>query len=141
MRNKNNRKKMIDLLYKSFDAELTPSERKILEESLTNDPALRRENEQAGQVRAALRSLSGRRFEALFADRILVRLREEAEDDFFTSLLWVFRRMIVIGAATIILLMLNNVISSGDLSLDGAFGIPRPTLEEALSVNQFMGGR
>jgi len=133
--------KIMNLLYRSFDERLSPGDQRLLDEALEKDPQLKAEKESLKRLRSRMAASAATAFPPLFADRILQRLGEEPEESFMEDLLWSFRKVIWIGAASIILLLVNNYLNSGDLSVNSLLAMPQLSIEEAFSVDQWLGGR
>jgi anti-sigma factor RsiW len=130
-------KKVIDLLYRSFDAALTPEERVELDEALAKSPELREEKERITNMRSALSASAARSFRPFFAERVMHAItsasgQKNGLELFFKSLQFAFRRVAVVGATAILILLAYNLVKSGDISVAGAIGIPQETLEEVL---------
>jgi hypothetical protein len=139
MRRKSKLNSIVDLIYRSFDTKLSQDESEKLKKAIESNADIKMELEQIQTMRSLVQEQNEVRFEPLFADRVLFRLSENQEG-FFTDLLWSFRRVAILCAAVILFLMVNNFIASGEFSLDSALGLPKLTLEETISLNQFTGG-
>ena len=128
-------KKMLDLLYRSFDSKLTEEEQRQLDEALSHSGELRKEKEHIARIRGSISASAPESFRPFFAERVMQRItsieEKEAEKDLFTRTLFVdFRRVALIAAMLIIMLLSHNLIQSGDVSLNGAFAVPEITFEE-----------
>jgi hypothetical protein len=134
------KKSRLKLLYRSFDTRLSGKEQSKLENALADNEEISKEAKTLDKMRHIIAESGGSAFDPFFADRVLVRLREE-DEDFIKALFWSFKRIVIVGAATIVLLMVNNFITGGEFSLDSALGLPQLTLEETLSLNQFFEGK
>jgi len=130
-------KKTLELLYKSFDSELSREEKRQLEEALAGSDELRQEQERIAAMRESISTGAARSFRPFFAERVMHRISSPGEarngaQQFFESLQFAFRRVAVVGAAAIILLAAYNFIRIGEVSVAGVFGLPQETLEEVL---------
>lgn len=130
-------KKVIDLLYRSFDGTLTPGEKEELNEALAKSRELREEKERITTMRSALSASAAKSFRPFFAERVMhaitsATVKRNGVELFFESLQFAFRRVAVVGATAILILLAYNLVKSGDISIAGAFGMPQETLEEVL---------
>ena len=127
--------KLLELLYRSFDDELTVQEADELAEALNRSEELRAERERIAEMRRALGSVN-EDFGPFFAERVMNRLEarpaENGLENLFQSLLLSFRRVALAGAIVAVGLLSYNLISTGDLSLNGAFAATETTLEDVL---------
>ena len=129
-------KKQRDLLYRSFDDDLTPEAEAQLKQALAESKNLRREKERIAALRQAVSSKAARSFGPHFADRVMQRIgqrtkKETGLETYFDALFSVFRPVVVGAIVLIIVLLSYNIIRSDRLSLAGAFAEPQVTLEEA----------
>ena len=77
--------KMLELLYKSFDATLTPNEQEELERALIDSEQLRSEKEKITKMRESISGTAENSFNPFFADRVMQRItaqKEESEELF-----------------------------------------------------------
>ncbi len=116
-----------ELLYASFDRDLSPEEKKLLEEYL-KDPDLKAEEEQLREMRGLLRETSWH-FDEGFSSRVMQRLREEKEQtkvvementgQFFS----LFRKIAVASIAVIAVLLISIYMTSGSLNKETVLGV------------------
>ncbi len=127
---------ILTLLYRSFDDTLTPNERERLEAAMAVSAELRAERERIVAMRATV-SRSGGQFKPFFSARVMQRLGLEtahngALESFFASLLFVFRRVALVGTIVAALMLAYNLHVGGSLSFSAALGEPEITIEEIL---------
>lgn len=124
--------RILDLLYRSFDDELTKEEQRELAEALSSSLELREEKKRITEMRQRIADEAIRSFKPFFSARVLQRLKEEtvAGEDFFESIVWAFRRIALAGAAALLLLIATNVLTERTVSLDSLLGMPQLTLED-----------
>jgi hypothetical protein len=125
---------MLDLLYRSYDGDLTLEEQRRLDEGLSSSPDLRAEKKRLEQLRGAIRSGATESFRPFFAERVMQRLEGELKpsngvQELFDSLASAFRRIGVVGAAAAVILIALNLSSSEDKSLAAAFGASESSVE------------
>lgn len=126
----------MDLLFRFFDGELSANEREELETALQNSPELREEKKQLAAVRELIASGAVRKFQPFFAARVMQRIQAEtSEEDFFESLIWMFRRVALAGALTVILLFASALLTGRASSLSTLFGMPQVTIEDTLQLD------
>ena len=130
-------KKILKLLYRSFDTELTPEESTKLEQALAQSEELRAEKVRIDEIRSLVQTSGEKTFHSFFTDKVMLRIRERKqelsrEDAFFDALVGLFRP-VVIGAAILFLGLISyNIIKSGEISLESAFAEPQVTLEQVI---------
>ncbi len=132
--------RILELLYRSFDAELGPEETAELESALAGSPELRRERDSLLAVRDAVESSAARSFGPFFAERVMRAIRSERERQaegarFSESLVSAFRRVALVGAAVAAFLFIYNMKQGGSVSVTAAFGASGgATIEEVLTA-------
>lgn len=102
-------RKKVELLYRSFDSELTEKQRRRLEAALADSAELRGEKDRILDLRKAIAESSGRSFRPGFADRTLARAQSArptpgAADLLFESFKGVFRRIAVVSVLLLVAL-------------------------------------
>jgi hypothetical protein len=133
-------KKIKQLLYRSFDQELTPEERSMLNKTLSNSEALRIEKNKIENMRAQIANISDFHFQPSFVDKVMNRVREEKVnttngiEDFFESFLWSFKRYAIGSILIVCLLFLINVLNAGSVTLESALAIPQINIEKTLVI-------
>jgi len=130
-------KKLLTLLYRSFDEELTAAERLQLERALANSQELRAEKERIIQLRSDIANTRATAFRPFFVQRVMHRIQAEQKPadvpvTFFESLLCIFRPVAIAAAILILVMMSYNLLSSDRVSLANAFGKPALALEQML---------
>ena len=135
-------KKILKLLYRSFDDDLSEKEQKQLAEALENSEELRREKEQIKAQRQAVSDSGAQSFKPFFAERVMSRIQAMGEEEntleaFYETLWAVFRRFAVAAAVILIALITINLIIGESLSMDEAFYISELTFEEVLQLPLF----
>jgi hypothetical protein len=127
-------KKLKDLLYRSFDTDLDPQDKKRLEETLSQSDECRREKEMIISLRENLRQGKETSFKPFFAERVMDRIRSSKQVDedaqFFNSLFVLFRPITIAAAVLIIIIAGYNITSTGQFSIEGALGIPEVTVDD-----------
>jgi len=134
--------RILELLYRSFDDDLSSSDLAELESALVVSEDLRKEKEQIASMREEVAASASAGFGYMFTERVMKRIRKErarssgAEKgiapSLFESLLKAFRPVAIAGVACVLALMVYNIIDSRELSFSAALGMPQTTLEEAL---------
>jgi hypothetical protein len=137
----NPHKKMLKLLYRSFDDPLPEEEQQRLKKALENSPGLRREKEQLEAQRQAVANSAIHSFKPFFADRVisLVKARESQPNGlelqrFYESLLAVFRKVAIAGALLSIIFIIYNLKIGDNLPVEEAFTLSELTLQEILAI-------
>jgi hypothetical protein len=127
-------KKILELLYRSFDDELTQAEQQRLDQALSELKELREEKSRIAQMRTVISDSGRESFKPFFAEKLIRRIREakQAQESFFDSLIYVFRPVVIAATILLIVLMSYNLFKSDHKSVASAFAEPEITLEHAL---------
>jgi hypothetical protein len=127
-------KKIIELLYRSFDDKLTEAEQQGLDQALSDSKELREEKSRIAQMRTAISDSGQVSFKPFFAEKVIRRIREaqQAQESFFDSLIYVFRPVVIAVTILLLALMSFNLFNSNHKTVATAFGEPEITLEHAL---------
>ena len=128
--------KVLDLLYRSFDAMLSKEEETLLSQALSASPELREEKKRIEATRRVVSEDAARSFKPFFSARVMRKIYKErlTQDDFFESLVWIFRRIALAGGLVVFLLFANSLLSERGLSLDSLMGMPQVTLEDSYEL-------
>jgi hypothetical protein len=123
---------LLELLYLSFDTELTPQQQDELTQALNQYPELRAEQERLIQLRGSL-ARSASEFKPFFETRVMERIRSEKPEMvwnlWFDSLWTIFRRVALAGAISAMVLVTINLVSSDELSVGAAFAVQDDPVE------------
>ncbi|MGD9900840.1 MAG: hypothetical protein AB7T22_17070 [Calditrichaceae bacterium] len=130
-----NKKKILKLLYRSFDEQLSPKDEKLLADYLKGSEWLRSEHKRTERIRQKIISAGSQNFKPFFAERVLRRLdeatdRERAFDIFSCELFVVFKRVTFASVLLIAGIISWNITKSDHLSLRNAFSVPEITIEK-----------
>lgn len=132
--------RMRELLYRSLDGELSPDEMTDLDAALDGSPELRQEREALLAMRGLVKDSAARSFGPFFAERVINNIRSEREEEvegarFLESLLYMFRRVVLVGAAIAAFLLIYNFNQGGGVSMAAAFGTDgEAAIEEILTA-------
>ena len=134
-------KKMLKLLYRSFDDRLKEKERQILIQALEDSPGLRREKERIEAQRKAVANTAAQSFKPFFVERVMEQVNALGgktnglgRQMFYESLVSVFRRFAVAGAVISVLLFIYNQGIGDILSLEEALTMSDITLRAILTM-------
>ncbi|MCU0646280.1 MAG: hypothetical protein MUC94_18735 [bacterium] len=127
-------KKIRELLYRSFEDDLTPSEQQRLDRALAESEELRAEKHRIAAMRSMISESSDKTFHPFFAEKVLRQIREQSRpaESFFDSLIEVFRPVAIAVTILFIVLLSYNLFKSDSKSLASAFAEPEIKLEQAL---------
>jgi hypothetical protein len=143
MNNKGNKrnKKILELLYRSFDRTLSEKQQKRLDEALKNSEELRREKNRAIKLRKSASDTAKLSFNPFFAERVLSRIEtvqsKNGLEAYYQSLKVVFRRVAVAGAVVMLGLLLYNFQIGDCLNSDEILYVSDTTIEEILDYSLF----
>ncbi|MBX2874529.1 MAG: hypothetical protein KTR30_20575 [Saprospiraceae bacterium] len=123
--------KMLDLLIRSMDTELTKGDALELEQALLNSEALRGEKARLIALREQLEDWTAPE-DPTFAERVLTQLGKQAEEDLSAVIIRLFPR---VAAACVLILgvALGTIyVTEGSLMLDTIIGVNEVLLEDAV---------
>ncbi|MDZ7335704.1 MAG: hypothetical protein ONB33_12265 [candidate division KSB1 bacterium] len=126
--------KLLSLLYRSFDGQLSPAEQKQLDQALSDSAALRAEKNRIEQLRSMISHSGHRTFRPFFAEKVIQKIRDyrRPAESFVDSLITVFRPVAIAVTILLVVLLSYNLFMSEDKSLSSAFAEPEIKLEQAL---------
>jgi anti-sigma factor RsiW len=135
-------KKILRLLYRAADGELSDKEKLKLSRALEASPQLRREKDRIHQQRESLRQGAASSFSPGFADRLMHRIqRLESESNgwelFYATLAAFFRRFAIVGALALLLLLSYNLKLGDRLEADEVFFASDAAYEELRQLPLF----
>jgi hypothetical protein len=135
-------KKILRLLYRSFDDELNVKERRQLEKAIEESKQLQKEREQILAQRQALAAGSRPSFKPDFSERVMDRIeslgtKKNGFESFYETLLFMFRRFALVGAAILLLLLIYNLQTGDILSSEEIIFVSDFTFEEILNLPLF----
>jgi hypothetical protein len=135
-------KKILKLLYRSFDDKLNEKDRKQLEKAMKESKELQKEKEQIFAQREALAESSVPGFKLLFPERVMNRIeslqkKKNGYESFYETLLLMFRRFAIVGAAILLLLLIYNLQTGDILSSEEIMFASDFTFEEILNLPLF----
>ncbi|MFA5419772.1 MAG: hypothetical protein WC341_15070 [Bacteroidales bacterium] len=107
------------LLHRSYDEDLSPEERKVLEVALLADPVLQQEKVHLNLLRDRLSSYQAD-FSSDFSNKIISKIYGFNQQDDFIKL---FRTIALGGVAAILLILLTIYFTDGSLGLDALYGL------------------
>ncbi len=130
-------KKILKLLYRSFDDELGEKEKNRLQEALYKSDALRKEKERILIQRQALAEIPKPAFRPHFAERVMGRIeslgkKNNGLETFYEILLFMFRRLALIGAGILLILLIYNFRTGDALSSDDIFYASDAAVEDII---------
>ncbi len=128
-------KKILKLLYRSFDDELGEKEKKQLEKALHKSETLQKERERIILQRQVIADSPQPAFTPYFAERVMGRIESLGEkknglETFYVTLLSMFRRLAFAGAAILLILLIYNLRTGDALSTDEIFYSSDNAIEE-----------
>lgn len=131
--------RILELLYRSFDEDLTAEEGRELREALAASEALRREKDRIEAMRKMVSASGPDTFRPFFAERVMRKLTEvrASRNGMWTLQEWLsrlFRRVAIVGAAVAAGLVVLNLVQADGVSLAAAFGISEVPIEEILEL-------
>jgi hypothetical protein len=132
---------LLDLLYRSFDSNLSKEDQARLGDGLSRDAELREEKKRLEQMRSMVLENADRSFKPFFSARVMRKIKDEApQSDFFESLVWIFRRVAIVGGLALVLLLATNLLVGRGLSLDSLLGMPQISMEDSYELEDLIYG-
>ena len=122
-----------DLLLRSFDITLTPTEQQKLDHALRESPDLRKAQEEILQMRNAFSSSAEVSFGQGFTAQVLQRIAARQQSIVF-RFETVFRPIAVGALLLVMLLCTYNATRANTVTLTSLLGIHEPTLEQTLGL-------
>jgi anti-sigma factor RsiW len=131
--------KILELLYRSFDGDLSAREEQALREGLESSEELRRERRRIEAMRGMVSAAGADTFGPYFAERVMTRVAglREVRNGMATVMDWlprVFRRVAFVGAMVAAGLVAVNLVQAGGVSLAAVFGISPIPIEEIIEL-------
>ena len=129
------KKKLIQLLYRSFDKNLSGKRKKQLEAALIQSTELKREKEQITAIRSAIASSAEKSFKPFFAERVMNRVkysRHQEQASFFDSLVYIFKPVAIASVFLIVIMFSYNWLAKDNASLVNAMNESELTLVQVL---------
>jgi hypothetical protein len=135
------KKKILKLLYRSFDEALSEKEQKLLDITLEESEDLREERDMAAAQRKAISEGTPSSFKPHFAEQVVNRIQslgyQNSKESFYESLKILFQRFALVGAALLIALILYNVQRGDILSSDEMLYAADAAIEEIIDLPLF----
>ncbi len=130
---------ILEILFRSFDGELTGEEQRRLDEALAGSRELREEKDRIVEMRDALAAGPSGSFSPFFAERVMRRVRamsdtEAGPEPFFRSLYRLFKPVAALATAAIIVLMAINLWKSDEITVAAAFAAREDNFEILLET-------
>lgn len=135
-------KRILKFLYRSFDADLSQKKSQRLEDALKRSKDLREERELILSRRKVISENADRAFRPYFADRVMAQIsalgdKKDLQESFYDSLLFVFKRLAVVGALVMMGLIFFNIFQGHIIPMEEAFFASDLTLEKILNLPIF----
>lgn len=129
--------RILDLLYRALDGELTDEEQQQLTSALESSAELSAERDQLMQMRGMVQANAVRSFRPFFSTRVMRRLQpsQRHADGFWSALTRSFRLVAATGVAVVVLLLVSTALTANDLSLSTLLGLPEATLEQTWQMD------
>jgi len=127
-----------NLLFRSFDDDLSASEKKKFEKELAASESLQQEYEALQDMRVIL-ARQKYAFRVGFKNRVLARIADEKKPlfqkpEFNSSLYSMFKRVAITGVAAIVIILLSLYLSGETISLDTVTGKSIHSDEDLVSI-------
>jgi hypothetical protein len=129
--------RILELLYRSFEEQLTAGKAKILEDALAGSKELRQEKAKIEALRQMISSSGTDRFRPFFVERVMGRLRSLRKGinnswAFQEWLFRIFRLVATAGAVVAVCLVILNLVQTEGASLAAALGLSQISIGDIL---------
>lgn len=125
-----------DLLLRSFENELTSSEKIALENELESDRVLKKRQREFIQIREALAAKEPASFGMFFAERALNKIRVLHQDVEY-QLFAFFKRYQLVAIGLVIALLAINVVLADSFSLQSILGLEDETINDLVQLDLY----
>ena len=110
-------KNIFDLLYRSFDGNLTDEEQALLAKAIENSGVLQDEQKEIMRMREKIIKIKTSSFKPFFTERVMNRITGLNDNVFDpVSLILVFRRLVLVSAIIVIILIPLNFRKTNTIS-------------------------
>ena len=135
-------KKLLKLLYRSFDDDLKPKEQKQLAEAMEKSQELQKEKEHIIAQRRTISENAALSFQPFFAERVMAHLTSSGKKEnglaaWYNAFKAVFLRFAVVGLVIMLILVTYNLNIDDSLSSEEVFFSSDATYEELLQLPLF----
>ncbi|MFC2161012.1 hypothetical protein ACFLRX_05100 [Acidobacteriota bacterium] len=135
-------KRILNLLYRSFDTDLSKKKKLRLEKALNESKDLKDEKELIHSRRQAIADSAEKTFRPYFSDRVMAQIaaiedQKEPLESFYDALFYGFKRLAVVGALIMIVLLFFNVFQGHIISVEEIFFTSDLVMEEILNLPIF----
>ena len=136
-------KKILKLLYRSFDTKLSGKNKKRLDDALEKSESLRLEQEQALAQRQTLTRSGSQSFTPFFADRVMGKIeslgqtKKNGFELFYETFKTMFQRLAIASAVVLLVLVSYNLIKGDILPQEEIIFASDAAMEEILELPLF----
>lgn len=127
--------KIKQLLYDSFERQLSSNEQDLLDKALADSSELQAAREDIIEMRKRLSDLKEQKFESFFADRVMSKIREIPEqngsNEFFENIALFFKPVAITATVIIIIVASLNLMQGDQISLESVIAAPDVTISDA----------
>jgi len=136
-------KKILKLLYRSLDTDLSEKDQKRLDDALKKSGELRMEKEQALAQRRAISKSGTQSFKPFFVERVMRQIqslgptKKNGFEIFYETFKAMFLRLAIASAVVLLVLVSYNLIKSDIIPQDEIIFASDTTMEEILDLPLF----
>ncbi len=115
-------KKITKLLIHSFDKDLSPDKKKLLNKNLKSDKELQSQKKKIKEVRELIKK-QDYQFKPFFETRVMSKIDNiKNEIDFISRLFFIYKKILVFGFSAAFILLIVFYLTGNPLSFDNLFG-------------------
>ncbi len=133
--------KILELLYRSFDDDLSEKEQDLLEKALEDSEELRLERAKIIEQRQAISGSAAPSFKPYFVEKVMQRIDSLSDknglEKFYETFKAMFRRFAIAGAVILIALVIYNLRIGENISSEEIFYASDVTIEEIRELPLF----
>lgn len=136
-------KKILELLYRSMDMELSEKDQRRLDEALQMSEELRLEKKRALALRQDLHKSRMQSFNPFFSERVMGKIesmgkiKKNGFDLFYETFIAMFQRLALVSAIVLLVLVSYNLIKGDIIPQDEIMFASDTAMEEVLNLPLF----
>lgn len=127
----------VKVVYRFFDTKLNLKDQKLFDRLMHGSADMKDEFRNISILRELISDYSSHNFDSGFAGKVLSKLKQNIvlPDNIIMDLFaMLFRKSAVIGLSFSLILILVNMLSTGNISLDGIFGIKEHSFDRIIDL-------
>ena len=113
---------ILKLLIRSFDKDLSPDKKQLLNKNLKSDKELQNQKHELNEVRELIKK-QDYQFKSFFETRVMSKIENiKNEIDFISRLFFVYKRIFVFGLSATCIILIIFYLTGSSITFDNLFG-------------------